>query len=199
MADKIFQEQSVRFIENHDEPRSVTVFGKARAMAAATVITTIMGMKLYYDGQFSGRRVKLPVQLCREPEEKISVTINNFYDRLLSVTKHEVFKKGVWQMLEPAQTDSNNFSSLNMLSWQWKTDEHLAVVIINLSELTSQCRLKFNPHYSSDEIVLFDALNNAKYKRSVKEIKSTGLFVELKSYSSHIFLINLLQIASRVF
>ena len=36
-------------------------------LAAATVISTIQGMKFYYDGQFEGKKKKLAVQLGREP------------------------------------------------------------------------------------------------------------------------------------
>ena len=34
-ADAQFQQKSVRFIENHDEPRAIEAFGRERAMAAA--------------------------------------------------------------------------------------------------------------------------------------------------------------------
>ncbi len=64
-----YQERSVRFLENHDEHRALTALGDERARAAATIISTIPGMRLYHDGQFEGRRLRLPVQLGREPDE----------------------------------------------------------------------------------------------------------------------------------
>jgi glycosidase len=188
-AEKIFQAKSVRFIENHDEQRSVTMFGKSRALAAATIITTISGMKLYYDGQFSGRRVKLPVQLCRQPEEKISNTVTRYYDKLLKVTKDEIFSKGEWQMLEPMPLDSTNFSFERLFAWQWRLKDRLALVIINYSDGTAQCRLRFNPLSEKHNIVLVDKLTEIRYKRSVDEIRSLGLYVELKAYNSHIFFV----------
>src|SRR5207302_3088107 len=61
-ADDDYQRRSVRFIENHDEPRSASVF-EDRVTAAAVVMSTVQGMRFYYDGQFEGRRVHVPVQL----------------------------------------------------------------------------------------------------------------------------------------
>ena len=69
-AEKSFQLKSVRFLENHDEQRAVTKFGKHRSLAAATVISTIQGMKFYFDGQFEGKKNKLAVQLRQRTGRK---------------------------------------------------------------------------------------------------------------------------------
>ncbi len=76
-ADLIYQEKSVRFLENHDEQRAVAKFGKYKSLAAATIITTIPGMKLFYDGQFSGYKSKVPVQLGREPLKRDQTQLRN--------------------------------------------------------------------------------------------------------------------------
>ncbi len=69
-ADLDYQSKSVRFVENHDELRASANFGKERSLAAAIVTGTTMGMKFFHDGQFEGKRIKLPVQLGREPNEQ---------------------------------------------------------------------------------------------------------------------------------
>jgi len=66
----------------------------------------------------------------------------------------------------------------------------LRIVVVNYNSSTSRCRLKFDIQSDSDDIVLTDLLNNVTYKRSVKEISEKGLFVELKSFNSHIFSFN---------
>lgn len=186
-ADKSYQMKSVRFIENHDEERAVIKFGNQRSLAAATIISTIMGMKLYYDGQFEGKRVKLPVQLGREPNEKVSETKKNYYYKLLGALNDEIFIKGNWNMLYPSAAANINSSFNNILAWQWEIDNQIRIIVVNYSDLTAQCRLKLKLNSSSETIELTDVLNNQKYSRKVDEINSIGLFIELKAYNSHIF------------
>ena len=68
-GDPAYQHKLVRFIENHDEPRSAATLDPEKAGAASVVVATLPGARLFYDGQFEGRKVKLPVQLGRQPEE----------------------------------------------------------------------------------------------------------------------------------
>ncbi len=186
-ADKDYQTKSMRFIENHDEERAVTNFGKERSLAAAVSMSTVQGMKLYYDGQFEGKRIKLPVQLGREPIEKPSARINKFYQKLLRIIKQEIFEKGLWNMLEPLPAGPGNDSYSNVLAWEWRLDNERRIVIVNYSDVTSQSRLKFSTDSSKNEITLNDLLNEQKYVRKVEEIVKLGLFVELKAYNCHIF------------
>ena len=74
----------VRFIENHDEPRAATAFGP-RARAAAVVMSTVPGARLYHDGQFEGLRTKIPVFLARGPVEPADEDLRAFYARLVGL------------------------------------------------------------------------------------------------------------------
>jgi glycosidase len=189
-ADKVFQNKSVRFIENHDEARAVTKFGKYRSLAAATVISTIQGMKFYYDGQLEGKKVRLPVQLGREPEEKISNTVHKYYEKLLNITKEDIFILGNWELLEPITAGNGNLSFQNFLAWQWSYKNERALVIINYSEITSQCRIKIDTMSKKDIFNIHDQLNGKVFDRLASEIKNPGLFIELKGFASHIFTFN---------
>ncbi len=189
-AENQFQSRSVRFIENHDELRAVEKFGKNKSLAASVLISTIQGMKLYYDGQFDGRKNKLPVQLGRCPKEKILEPVEKHYLKLLSIIKSEVFKNGNWEIIDPISISDDNFSFENIFAWKWELNGESRLVVINYSESTSQCRLKFNLTTSGKNIRLIDLMNDVEYSRSVDEIKSIGLFIELKSYHSHIFSFN---------
>jgi hypothetical protein len=186
-AEKSFQLKSVRFLENHDEPRAVTKFGKQRSLAAATVIDTIQGMKFYFDGQFEGKKNKLPVQLGREPEEKICTLIEDYYDRLLTITKAEIFQKGEWRMMQPLTIGYGNISYENLLAWQWVLDNERRIVVINYSYSTSQCRLKLDIKHDKRKITLVDLISDELYERWVDEINNVGLYIELKGHQCHIF------------
>jgi glycosidase len=185
-ADKDFQLKSARFLENHDENRAISKFGKFRSLAAAVVISTIQGMKFYYDGQFEGKKTKLPVQLSREPEEKFSGTVNKFYLKLLSVIKDDTFTYGQWKLLQPLPAGNGNLLFENFFAWQWSYNNIRKIVIINYSELTGQCRLKFEVPINDDYISLYDQLNERNFERFVSEIRNLGLFIELKGFASHI-------------
>lgn len=190
-AEMNFQKKSVRFIENHDEERAATHFGKDRSLAAATVISTIPGMILYYDGQFEGRKVKLPVQLGRLPSEKFDNRIFNYYDKLLKITKQEIFREGEWRMLDCLPVSPNDYSNENLFAWKWSYNNIRKIVVINYSGSTARCRLKLNDDFQISPVVLIDELNNVNYKREIDEISGIGLFIELKAFNSHIFSITI--------
>lgn len=187
LAKENYQKKSIRFIENHDEERSIASFGKEKAKAAAIVMSTITGMRFYYDGQLEGRKTKLPIQLRREPEEKLIDGMKDFYDKLLSITSQEVFKKGNWQMLEPIKSCDRNQTYENCLAWIWTFQNEKRVVVINYSNIIITCRLKLDVRGYSEQFVLKDLLNNQNYSRSAAEISSAGLYIELKPYHAHIF------------
>mgnify|MGYP003492479846 FL=1 len=189
-AEKTYQDKSVRFLENHDEDRAIVKLGREKSIAAAVITSTIPGIAFYFDGQCDGKRIKLPVQLGREPEEKQDEKIKEFYRNLFSITRSNVFRNGNWKLLEAHPVADSDHSYENLLAWEWRLESELRIVVVNFNSSTSRCRLKFNIQSSSEEIVLTDLLNNITYKRSVKEISEKGLFVELKSFNSHIFSFN---------
>ncbi|MEP0862001.1 MAG: glycosidase [Ignavibacterium sp.] len=190
-AERDFQQKSVRFIENHDEDRAASKFGKDRSLAAATIISTIQGMILYHDGQFEGKKIKLPVQLGREPFEKEDDRIKNYYYKLLRITKHSTFRKGEWGMLDAIPAANSDYSFENILIWQWKYENNLFLVAVNYANSTSRCRVRFETPKDKMIINLNDILNSVSYERSVEEINERGLYIELKPFSSHIFSINI--------
>ena len=67
-GDLDYQDKLVRFIENHDEPRAAAVFTPEKERAAAVLVATLPGAKLFHEGQFEGRKVRLPVFLGRRPK-----------------------------------------------------------------------------------------------------------------------------------
>ena len=186
-ADILFQLKSARFLENHDEQRAAVKFGERNSLAAAVLISTIPGMKFYFDGQFEGKKIKLPLQLGREPIEKPSAKIEKFYNKLLRITSNKIFTVGEFQKLDPFSAGESNNSYENMFAWEWKMENEKWIIVINYSDSTSQCRLRFETPRGKNNITLIDHLSDDKYTRQVDEIQRLGLFIELKNYHSHIF------------
>ena len=79
LADHAYQDKLVRFIENHDEPRAAATFPAEKGRAAAVAILTLPGARLLHEGQFEGRKVRLPVFLGRRPAEPPITDLAAFY------------------------------------------------------------------------------------------------------------------------
>lgn len=186
-AEDEYQNKSVRFLENHDEERAIVKLGRERSLAAAVIMSTIPGIAFYFDGQCDGKKIKLPLQLGREPEEKQDEKIKEFYRNLFRITKAEIFRMGNWKLLETSPVSNSDKSNENLLAWEWRLNNQMRIVVVNYHNLTARCRLKFDIASTHNEVMLKDLMNDNIYKRSVREISEKGLFVELKSFNSHIF------------
>ena len=186
-ADIDYQKKLIRFIENHDEERAAHVFGRNKNKVAAVVISTLPGMRLYYDGQFEGKKIKLPVQLGREPFEKTEECLSDYFNKLLNITSAEVFRKGDWRLLELLKAWENNYSNEKMLAWVWAYKNERRLVVVNYSDLKAQCRIKLDVRNYPENFELVDLLTNYSYLRSSEEVFHIGLFIELQAYQSHIF------------
>ena len=133
------QSRYVRFIENHDEPRAVEAFGRERSLAAASVLATIPGMRLFHDGQLDGRRVRLPVQLVREPYESFDSDLRRRYADLLRRSDKRTLHEGTWELLEPQAAGDD--SHRDLLVWTWQRGEMLELVVINYAAHKSRGRV----------------------------------------------------------
>ncbi|HOP50194.1 MAG TPA: alpha-amylase family glycosyl hydrolase [Ignavibacteriales bacterium] len=186
-AEYDYQVRSLRYIENHDEIRSIIKFGHNKAKAAAAIITTTIGGQLIFDGQIEGKRTRLPIQLGREPYEQIDLEIKNFYEKLLHITHDETILYGDFKLLEAESIGYNDFTNINIISYIWSYNEHYFWVIINYSDIPSRARIKTNLHTDYSNVILNDLFNDKTYTRDANEIKDIGLYVELKPYGMHLF------------
>ena len=185
-ADAAYQKKLVRFIENHDEPRSLEAFGPNKFRAAATLFSTLPGMKLYHNGQLEGRKIKLPVQLGRGPDEKPDRATRTFYGRLLSIISQDVFHDGQWKLEDAFPFADDSYQ--NLVAYTWKSANHLKLVAINLGDGLSQGRVLLKDEFDNDADYIFaDELNGQNYRRRGSDLINTGLHVILEGYQSQIF------------
>lgn len=186
-AEESYQKKSLRFLENHDEERAVTALGKEKSLAGAVIISTIQGMRFFHDGQFQGKRVRIPVQLGREPKEQIIESVESFYTKLFSITSDTVFKEGTWKMRECGQVSQSNYTNTNLLAWTWSLPGQNALVVVNYSGEVSYCRIRLQLDEHPELFDLVDVLNATSYKRLKDEVVNAGLYIELGPFQSHIF------------
>jgi hypothetical protein len=185
LADMDYQNRLVRFIENHDETRAASTFSPEKSRAVAITTATLPGAKLFHEGQFEGRRVKLPVQLGRRPVEPIDVELQAFYQKLLRASNTPAFKEGEWQLCDRSGWPDNQ-SYLNLVAWCWRKGEERFLIVVNLSGHTSQGRVRLPWHeLAGRSWRLTDALTGEVYERNGTEMLDDGLYVGLPGWGFH--------------
>jgi glycosidase len=184
-----FQEHLVRFIENHDEDRAAASFGVERSRPAATLICTLPGAVLIHDGQMTGRTVKLPMQIGRQPHEDPNWALYGFYNKLLKETRHPIYQEGSWRMFTIEPSFAENYTNQHMLAYGWTHGHDFRMVVVNLTARWSQGIVKV---YGWDEIRggqwhLVDVLSGVSIYRDGERIAEEGLYVELEAFQSQVF------------
>jgi len=182
-----YQSKLLRFLENHDEPRAAATFSSAKERAVALATATLPGAKLFHEGQFEGRKVRLPVFLARRPVEHFDRELQSFYARLLEATSQRVFHEGQWSLSERTGWWDND-SYRNLLAWTWTLDNERYLIIVNFSDTPAQGLVRI-PWQDAQHKTwhLIDPISNDLYERDGYEMVSKGLYVALEGWHHHFF------------
>jgi hypothetical protein len=183
-ADRDYQDGLIRFLENHDEPRAAATLPGGRGRAAAVAIATLPGATMWHDGQFEGRRTRLPVFLARFPDEPADPERVSFHRHLLAVAS--AVRQGEWRMLETRGWPDNQ-SHRELLAWAWHDEAPGSVVVINFSDRPAQARVELPwPGLAGRFWQLTDLLDGQIFERDGDELAGAGLYVDLAPWSSHV-------------
>jgi glycosidase len=187
LADPAYQRGMVRFLENHDEPRAAATFPDGKGRAAAVAMLTLTGAKLLHEGQFDGRRVRLPVFLGRRPEEQVDHDLEAFYRQLLEEIHRDIFRNGEWRLCERSGWPDNQ-SFRNILAWCWVWEGRRYLILVNYSNAQAQARIQV----PWDELRgktwhLGDILSGEIYDRNGGEMRDEGLYVDLGPWKYNLF------------
>jgi hypothetical protein len=185
-ADMAYQNRLVRFIENHDEPRVRSVFSDPKARAAAVTMATVVGAKLFHEGQFEGRTVRPPVFLNRRPVEPADLDLQAWYRVLLKAASLEALRHGDWQLCNRTGWPDNP-SCQNLVTWCSRGPEGRHLVVVNLSDSPAQ-GLVWLPWDDLKSRVwkMTDLFTEAEYERSGDDLCGSGLYVELPPWGYHV-------------
>jgi hypothetical protein len=185
-ADASYQKRLIRFIENHDEPRAAATFGAAQARAAAVVMSTLQGARLYHDGQLEGRRTRVPVQLGRGPEEPPDGDLRAFYDRLLRAVAEAQAPSGDWRLCESACWSEEDDSYRQLVAWCWSSLGTRHLVVVNLSPERARGRVRLPwRDLGGRAWRLVDRLSGDCFERSGEQLAGEGLCIALEAWGSH--------------
>jgi Alpha amylase, catalytic domain len=184
-ADAAYQERLIRFIENHDEPRAAATFAPGQERAAAVVISTLQGARLYHDGQLGGLRTRIPVFLDRGPDEPTDGELRSFYERLLRAVADSDLRGGDWRLCDcNGWPDNQSFQQL--VSWCWRSPDSRHLVVVNLSTSAAQALVQLRwDDLRGRTWELADRLSGQSFERDGDELSGQGLYVALDPWASH--------------
>ena len=190
LADLGFQHRSLRFIENHDEPRAVTALGVPRSQPAAVLALTLPGARLLHEGQAEGRAVKLPVQLGRLPAEEPHPGLRDFYTRLLQAQRDPVLHEGTYFALASRSYLGADRSHEGLISHAWSLADALRVVVVNLGHAQASARLMLPPLPDGTRWRFRDLLrDDVAPVFTAEHLRVQGLPVFLGGHAAHLFFV----------
>jgi hypothetical protein len=181
-----YQQKLVRFIENHDELRSLTAFGRGKVKAVATLFSTLPGLKLYFQGQLEGKQIRMPVQIRQTRPEPVDSEIQAFYSVLMTAINEEIFHTGTWKLKEVLPDCDNAFE--NLIAYTWKLENSFRLIIVNLSQYPSCGRLSFQDDPPESQDYSFtDILSGQNFIQSGIVMAHPGLSIKLAGYQAQIW------------
>jgi hypothetical protein len=180
-----YQERLVRFIENHDEPRAADTFTPGKARAAAVVMSTLQGARLYHAGQLQGLHFHIPVFLARGPEQSGDERLEAFYDTLLAAVADSGLHDGEWKLCECSGWADND-SAEQLLAWCWRANEQRHLVVVNLAAEPAQGQVRL----PWDDLAgrgwrLRNALGGEPFERDGDGLQRDGLYVGMEPWESY--------------
>jgi hypothetical protein len=191
-ADVAYQDRLLRFLENHDEPRAAGRLRPGAGRAVAVALATLPGATMWHDGQFEGRRVRVPVQLARRPAEQPDLALAEWYRHLLATLRRHRVRSGSWQLLEVTGWPDNQ-SSRNLLAWSWDgaPGEARHLVVVNFSGQPAQGRIPLAwPGLADRQWRLADLLSHRVFERDGGELADPGLYVGLDPWGTHLLTVS---------
>lgn len=185
MADLAYQDRLVRFIENHDEPRAASTFSPEKERLAALIIAMLPGARLFHEGQFEGKKIKLPVFLKRRPVEPAHPDLQCFYHKLLRVVHQAGLLNGDWRLCDLSGWPDNS-TYRNLIAWCWGGAGKGYLIVVNLSASGAQGRVRLPWGELKDRRWrMTDLLDGVIYERDGDEMLHPGLYVDLKAWGFH--------------
>jgi len=183
-----YQDRLVRFLENHDEPRAAAAFDHARHRAAAIVTFLSPGLRFFHQGQFEGRTTRISPHLVRAPEEPPDISLQQFYDQMLNVLRHQVVRDGSWQLVPCVPAWDGNWTADCFVASLWTGENEARLVVVNFAGNQSQCYVRLPLEGVGASLVQFtDRMGPAIYERDRGDLAARGLYLDVPAWGYHVF------------
>lgn len=188
-ADLEFQARSVRFLENHDEPRAASAWPWDAHQAAAAITFFVPGLRFFHEGQLDGWRVRASLHLGRRRSEPADPAVAAFYGRLLSCLRRPEVREGRWHLLEcrPAWDGNPTWDRFLAFSWEGPREQRL-LTAVNYGPTQGQCTVKLPlANLQGRKLHLRDLMGPAQYEREGDDLVARGLYLDMPAWGYHVF------------
>jgi len=184
-----FVAASAHFLENHDEPRVAALLSFPEHRAATLVILGLPGMRFLHEGQLTGARIKVPVQLARRPLEVPQPDVQQMYETMLAASRVAAVGHGQGEILSPRAAWPGNPTGQNFIGVQWQSQpQEFDVVVVNLAPHRSQCYVPLSvPGLAEFNWSMRDLLGPETYVRAGSDLAEQGLYLDLPGYGAQLF------------
>ena len=187
-ATPAYQDRSVRFLENHDEPRASSVLPLEVHRAAAAIAFLVPGMRLFYDGQFEGRRAHPSMHVGRRPLEEPDPIVQSFYRKLMACLKRPEVEDGAWRLWPCRPAWEGNATWENMIAYSWTAGDAHLLVAVNYAPVPGQCYVTIDlPAIAGATFELRDLTGEARYERKGDGLCTSGLYLDMPPWGYHVF------------
>jgi glycosidase len=186
-ADPEFSRRLVRFLENHDEGRAASAFRPECHPAAAVITYLIPGLRFFHEGQFEGRRVRVPMHLGRRPSEPVNEALRAFYLHLLEVLRRPEVRTGQWRLHDcrPAWDGNTSWEQFFVFTWEGEASQRL-LVAVNYGAVHGQCYAALPlAAWDGKTVRLRDLFGTAEHERH--DLPRNGLYLDLPPWGYHVF------------
>ena len=177
------------FLENHDEPRVASLLSPAEHRAAALLILGLPGMRFLHEGELSGARLQIPVQLARRPAEPAPAEVVSLYDQLLRALPRTAVGNGNGELLKPRVAWPDNPTAQNFVIVQWQRQApEFDLVVVNPAPYRGQCYAPLTlQRLAAHNWAMKDLLGTETYTRSGDDLQSQGLYLDVPPHAAQLF------------
>ena len=184
-----FLARGAHFLENHDEPRLAAQLPPAEQRAAALVILGLPGMRFLHEGQLTGAKIKIPVQLARRCVEPVDADVARVYADALAALQQSTVGRGEFQLLAPREAWPGNPTGQNFIVVQWQAQPPaFDLIVVNLAPHRSQCYAPLTVSDLADHNwTMRDQLGPETHERFGTDLASQGLYLDLPEWGAQLF------------
>ena len=181
--------RGAHFLENHDEKRIASVLSTEEHRAAALLMVGLPGMRFLHEGQLTGARLRVPVQLLRRKAEPADPEIRKMYEKILTTLKATAVGRGQADLIRPREAWQGNPTGQNIVLVQWQNGKvEFDLVAVNLATHPSQCYAPLIlPNSSIQDWSMKDLLGDQQYQRNAADMRKNGLYLDLPAHGAQLW------------